>query len=177
MKINFCWDLLQKFPLDKLHHEVWDEGPCAKAKTQEGHHEAGRGLRLFPPDHLRAGDHADGTNVAIGETEQQHDDDVGNITLKSNESESSFGWPDVAEKEEGDENKPEKSQNDNHKIINMFKDKPGDGEEKGDEAADLARFGPLDESSKEPAEIVTNIEEKKAGNGDIEGGRPGRLLG
>ena len=68
-------------------------------------------------------------------------------------------------------------QNDNFKIINMFKDKPGDGKEQGDEAANLARFGPLDESSEEPAEIVTNIEEEEAGNGDIEGGGPGGVLG
>ena len=31
---------------------------------------------------LRAGDHADGSNISIGDTEEHHDDDVGGVTLK-----------------------------------------------------------------------------------------------
>jgi len=158
MKINF-FEICFIDSLDELHHEVGDEGPCPQAKPQQGHHQTSRSLRLLAPDHLGARDHADGANIAIGETEEQHDDDVGNITLESNESEASLGRPDVAEKEEGDENKP------------------CDGEEKGDEAANLARFGPLDEASEEPAEIITNIEEKEAGNWDVECAGPEGVLG
>ena len=59
----------------------------------------------------------------------------------------------------------------------MSDNKPGDGKEEGDETANLARFRPLDETSEEPAEIVTDVEKKEAGNRDIECAGPGGVFG
>ena len=103
---------------------------------------------------LRAGDHADGSNISIGDTEEHHDDDVGGVTLKQHGGHPSIVGVHIAEEEEGQEDESE------------------DGEAEGDPAADLAWLGDHDEAGQEPAEVVANVEQQEAGHRDVEGASP-----
>ena len=90
---------------DELHEEVGDESSEAEPQTQAGHHQVGRGAGLLPRHHLWAGDHADGADVAVTDTEEHHDDDVGGVTLEGHGGYRPVGGPNVAVEEERKEDK------------------------------------------------------------------------
>ena len=60
--------------------------------------------------------------------------------------------------------------------IRELKYKPGDGEEKRNIASNLARLWQLNQPSKEPAQIVSNIEQEEASHWYIKCFGPGTVL-
>ena len=103
-------------PLYELYKKIREESSWTQPKPQERHHQAGSSLSLLPPDHLWSAHHADRSNIAVRDTEKQHDDNVGNVALKSHESDSSLCWPNITEEEEGDENNPETTSGKNKEL-------------------------------------------------------------
>ena len=163
--------------LDELYKEVWEEGSDPQSQPEAGHHQTCCSARLLTSHHLGPGDHADGADVAVTHAEENHDDDVGGVTLKQHSAHPSVAGPDVAEEEERNEDKSTKKELAQWTWEAPTILSPYYRQGKDNVTPNFARFWPLHESCEKSTEVVSDVEEEKAADRDIESAGPDRVRG
>jgi len=143
--------------LQEHDEEVGKESTGSETKSKQSHHQTGCCLRLFISYSLWCRHHTDGSQVAVRDGEEGHDDDVGGVRLQENGGQRSLVRDCVAHHKQGDETNSE------------------DREEEGEYSSNLVRFGPLNDSGEEPAEVVSHVEQEEAADRNEELVRPESL--